>query len=733
MMRMFFACTVVLLLGQPVRLDAALPWSPKHDDSRCPVTYDDVTSRVLVNCTGRNLTSVPTWLPNTTTVLYLGMNHISSLDISSFHHLPMLEEVNVDWNGLRHVSRGTFQHLTHLSTVGMEGNPLTPGSLEVILCELNNSPLSVNLAGSLCVNEPCDFIKPRRFFRCFRENGIGIDRLNLARNLISNHIDDGLLDGLSINQVNLANITFGSVETVFINITRLSAIKNLTLLNLSENRLTAVPKFDSDTKGALLTKLTTLILNNNNLERLLPDSFRGLESLVNLSINHNYAPVSEILSSSFQQLVNLRYLYLSYMKFTPWNGEHLNCMFNSSSLRHLDISHTYFNPTIQSSKSALFQCASSLQSLNVRHLFVGGRPGVDLFFRECFHGLHNLQELNMKYNKILVIYDGMFKDLHNLTRLYMENTGVGNLASSDFENLRNLVKLRLNMNSIQTVHNYTFSKLISLKSIDLSHNPWSCDCGLYWFKNTFTHNPNITVINYKNYTCDSPYQLKDVPVRNISLKYSDCIAITLSPLFYIILGLSACFGSILLLFALCYRYCWHLKFMYFRIKSRYRTYDMMQPTNGEQFRFDAFISYNRHDLSWVRHYLLPKMEQELEFHFCLHDRDWLAGCDIVENIVDSIECSRKVVLIVSNAFAQSQWCQLELAMAQHKLFENKMNNLILILLEDVFESNMTPRLALQMKTKTYIQWLGESKKERFYQQLKRVLQTRNMSLIDSFD
>ena len=53
--------------------------------------------------------------------------------------------------------------------------------------------------------------------------------------------------------------------------------------------------------------------------------------------------------------------------------------------------------------------------------------------------------------------------------------------------------------------------------------------------------------------------------------------------------------------------------------------------------------------------------------------------------MESIEASRKSLLIVSNAFAASSWCQFELTMAQTRLFEEDRDSLILVLLEEIAE------------------------------------------------
>ena len=69
-----------------------------------------------------------------------------------------------------------------------------------------------------------------------------------------------------------------------------------------------------------------------------------------------------------------------------------------------------------------------------------------------------------------------------------------------------------------------------------------------------------------------------------------------------------------------------------------------------------------------------------------------------------MEGSRKTLLIASNAFASSQWCHFELTMAQTRLFRDDTNSLILVLLEDIDDVNMSPRLRLQMARQTYVEW-----------------------------
>lgn len=126
------------------------------------------------------------------------------------------------------------------------------------------------------------------------------------------------------------------------------------------------------------------------------------------------------------------------------------------------------------------------------------------------------------------------------------------------------------------------------------------------------------------------------------------------------------------------------------------------------------------------------LENRFNLRLCIHYRNWMIGHDIVSNIIDSIEKSRKTLMVVSNAFAASQWCHFEMTMAQTKLFEDDRDNLILILLEEIADCNMNPRLQLQMQKKTYVEWTENVVGQQlFWENLRQTLSTGSASIINS--
>ena len=84
--------------------------------------------------------------------------------------------------------------------------------------------------------------------------------------------------------------------------------------------------------------------------------------------------------------------------------------------------------------------------------------------------------------------------------------------------------------------------------------------------------------------------------------------------------------------------------------------------------FDAFVSYHHQDSEWVRQELRPHMEDvEPRFRLCLHQRDFVAGATVSDNICSAVDISRRMILLLSKAFLQSHWCHEEFRQAHYKV------------------------------------------------------------------
>ncbi|ELT94469.1 hypothetical protein CAPTEDRAFT_138446 [Capitella teleta] len=181
-----------------------------------------------------------------------------------------------------------------------------------------------------------------------------------------------------------------------------------------------------------------------------------------------------------------------------------------------------------------------------------------------------------------------------------------------------------------------------------------------------------------------------------------------------------------------YKLRWYLRLWFFNFSNwlRNRPPNMIQ----QDFKFDLFVSHNAQDIGWVKNVLLPELEVKTKppFKLCVYSRNWLVGRDIADCITEALALSRKTLLVVTNEFAKSEWCQFELTMAQHRVIETDNDNVVLAVMEDIEPINLNPRLRLMMKRKVYLQWTDDEAGRRlFWERLKQLLRSEGESLVEA--
>lgn len=143
----------------------------------------------------------------------------------------------------------------------------------------------------------------------------------------------------------------------------------------------------------------------------------------------------------------------------------------------------------------------------------------------------------------------------------------------------------------------------------------------------------------------------------------------------------------------------------------------------EIYLYDIFVSYSDKNRDWVLNEFIPNIEKRESINVCLHERDFQIGFGILENIVSCMDRSRCLLLVISQNFLQSQWCQFEMNLAQHRLLETRREKLIMVFLEDIPVKKQPKILKYLMRTKTYIKWPAEhgseSEKQLFWKRLKK--------------
>lgn len=90
----------------------------------------------------------------------------------------------------------------------------------------------------------------------------------------------------------------------------------------------------------------------------------------------------------------------------------------------------------------------------------------------------------------------------------------------------------------------------------------------------------------------------------------------------------------------------------------------------------------------------------------IHDRDFLPGIDIAENITNAIHNSSRTVIVITSAFLKSHWCIFELNMARMESIYSRRgeNFLILILFEKSVVKDMPRSLLDIIESKSYLEY-----------------------------
>lgn len=112
--------------------------------------------------------------------------------------------------------------------------------------------------------------------------------------------------------------------------------------------------------------------------------------------------------------------------------------------------------------------------LNLGHNFIGDLPN------QLFNGLIQLKTMHLEANRITAI-DCTFRHLLNLRNLYLNNNQISSISDSAFSYLNKLHFLHLSKNNLSSLPIHLFTELPKLKYVFLSHNPWKCDCKMFWF------------------------------------------------------------------------------------------------------------------------------------------------------------------------------------------------------------------------------------------------------------
>jgi len=338
-----------------------------------------------------------------------------------------------------------------------------------------------------------------------------------------------------------------------------------------------------------------------------------------------------------------------------------------------------------------------------------------------FDNVRNTKCLNLSSNGITTLHARTFEILTHLEHLDLSINNIEEFTLN-LANMSNLTTLDLHMNSI---HSLDFNTCMYLERnsehtrrsflVDMRNNSIKYSCQnlefLQWVckhKNNFVGFDSYLFVADNGSYISAQEFINDLPYLPAYCRSYTTLIVVCS------IGLSV-FLSVIL-GGILYRNKWKLRYLLYMSRKRFYGYHRLNNEDVvENYRYDAFISYADSNLRFVRDFVIPELEQK-GLSLCIHQRDFLPGNDISDNIINAIQSSRKTVTLISAEFLRSRWCMYEFNMARMESIYSRRENgcLVVALLEDVLLDRMSREMIEWIRQNSYIEFTTDPDGQRLF-------------------
>ncbi|XP_072181332.1 toll-like receptor 3 [Diadema setosum] len=293
-----------------------------------------------------------------------------------------------------------------------------------------------------------------------------------------------------------------------------------------------------------------------------------------------------------------------------------------------------------------------------------------------FAAYGKLQVLILRWNALTQIEGNSFEHLLDLR--------VDNVISLFERNLLiytpNLTRLYLHHNHLTTISANTYFPA-TLVRLDISYNPFTCDCSLAWFQN-WLHTTNVNATPFNETLC-SQSSFKEIVNLPLEAFYPGDFCGINAPL---ISGLISGSVIVTLLGLLIYRKRWWLNYKIFLLKLFVLGYKQQEEDlQANDYEYELNIMCQDYDDDWAHGVFRPALEKRMPHlqRVAYGDEALRISMYYIDAVHHIIETSYKTVLLISNHCADDAWFITKVRVALEHVNETGLDKVILIFLEDI--------------------------------------------------
>ncbi|XP_026275930.1 toll-like receptor 7 [Frankliniella occidentalis] len=371
---------------------------------------------------------------------------------------------------------------------------------------------------------------------------------------------------------------------------------------------------------------------------------------------------------------------------------------------------------------------------NMRVLFVNSSR-IESIQNRTFNGLNALEILHLEDNQLGELKGYEFEHLAHLRELYLQNNAIGHIGNTTFSSLRSLEILRLDGNHLHSFPVWQLSLNSYLVEVSLGNNHWSCRCkflqelqvwvgdnaqkvidatDIYCYVND-TKPPQKREVDLNNTACSDYYSGSSVIQSIMVSDYLPMMIVTLSTFLLLIVA-----SLLIFIFRDPMRVWVYSKYGVRLFHFKAAAAGKLGGEDREKL-YDGYVIYSPKDEEFVLQSIVAELEHgNPSFQLCLHYRDlphqvhsYMQNTSPV--VVEAAEASRRVILVLSRNFMETEWSRFEFRQAIHEALKGRIFKLVLV--EDgscIHEAEGDLDLRPYLKTGARVRW-GE---KRFWERLR---------------
>ncbi|KAH8316321.1 hypothetical protein KR067_005131 [Drosophila pandora] len=361
---------------------------------------------------------------------------------------------------------------------------------------------------------------------------------------------------------------------------------------------------------------------------------------------------------------------------------------------------------------------------NLRALYVNGSQ-VAAIQNRTFASLASLQLLHLADNKLRSLHGYEFEQLSALRELYLQNNQLTTIENATLAPLAALELLRIDGNRLVTLpiwqlHAVHFGS--RLRSLSLGKNPWSCRCQFLQALTSYVADNALIVQDAQDIYCmalsssssrgsssleDGYAQESDMEKRELDFNATGAACTDYYsggsmlqhgiPESYIpLLAAALALVFLLVVIAMVFAFRESLRIWLF---AHYGVRVFGPRCEESEKLYDALLLHSAKDSEFVCQHLAAQLETgRPPLRVCLQHRD-LAHDATHYQLLEATRVSRRVVILLTRNFLQTEWARCELRRSVHDALRGRPQKLVIIEEPEVaFEAESDIELLPYLKT-----------------------------------